>query len=103
LATSYARAGANVTILEALPQLLPARDTDAVSRLPAESERIGTKVKTGVSVWRIEPAGSRFRVIFTHDGHRRLQYRRGPQARARLCEHRDIGLYGAGAGRRPPH
>jgi glutathione reductase (NADPH) len=37
----YARAGRSVTILEALPQLLPAMDTDAVIRLQAESERIG--------------------------------------------------------------
>ena len=33
----YARAGADVTILEALPQLLPAMDTDAVARLQTES------------------------------------------------------------------
>jgi glutathione reductase (NADPH) len=38
----YARAGAEVTILEVLPQLLPAMDADAVARLQAESERIGT-------------------------------------------------------------
>ena len=37
----YARAGAAVTILEALPQLLPTMDTDAVAQLRAESERIG--------------------------------------------------------------
>jgi len=64
----YARAGAAVTILEALPQLLPAMDADAVARLQAESERIGIRVKTNVSVKRIEPANSRLRVIFTHDG-----------------------------------
>lgn len=64
----YARAGAGVTILEALPQLLPALDADAVARLQTESERIGIGVKTGVSVKRIEPANGRLRVIFTHDG-----------------------------------
>ena len=52
----YARAGAEVTILEALPQLLPAMDTDAVARLQAESERIGIRVRTDVGVKRIEPA-----------------------------------------------
>ena len=51
----YARAGAEVTILEALPQLLPAMDADAVARLQAESERIGIRIKTGVGVKRIEP------------------------------------------------
>ena len=64
----YARAGAGVTILEALPQLLPAMDADAVARLQSESERIGIRVKTGVNVKRIEPANNRLRVIFTHDG-----------------------------------
>lgn len=64
----YARAGAGVTILEALPQLLPAMDADAVAHLQSESERIGIRVKTAVSVKRIEPANNRLRVIFTHDG-----------------------------------
>ncbi len=52
----YARAGTEVTILEALPQLLPAMDADAVAKLQAESERIGIRVNTSVSVKRIEPA-----------------------------------------------
>ena len=64
----YARAGADVTILEALPQLLPAMDTDAVARLQTESERIGIRVKTGVGVKCIEPANGRLRVVFTHGG-----------------------------------
>ncbi len=42
----YARAGTEVTILEALPQLLPALDTDAVARLQTESERIGRRRQT---------------------------------------------------------
>jgi glutathione reductase (NADPH) len=64
----YARAGADVTILEALPQLLPAMDADAVARIQTESERIGIRVKTAVSVKRIEPANNRLRVVFTHHG-----------------------------------
>jgi glutathione reductase (NADPH) len=64
----YARAGSGVTILEALPQLLPTMDTDAVAQLVAESERIGIRVKTNVDVLRIEPADGKLRVIFTHDG-----------------------------------
>jgi glutathione reductase (NADPH) len=65
----YARAGAGVTIiLEALPQLLPAMDADAVAHLAAESERIGIPVKTGVWVKRIEPTNGRLRVIFMHEG-----------------------------------
>jgi glutathione reductase (NADPH) len=64
----YARAGSSVTILEALPQLLPAMDTDAVTRLQAESERIGLQIRTGVRIERIETIDRRFRVVFTHDG-----------------------------------
>jgi cytochrome d ubiquinol oxidase subunit II len=57
-----------VTILEALPQLLPAMDGDAVARLQAESERIGLQISTGVRIERIEASGARFRVIFTLEG-----------------------------------
>jgi glutathione reductase (NADPH) len=64
----YARAGSSVTILEALPQLLPAMDTDAVARLQTESERIGLQIRTGVRIERIQTIGGRFRVVFTHDG-----------------------------------
>lgn len=64
----YARTGAAVTILEALPQLLPAMDADAVARLQAESERIGIRVKTAVRVKRIERVEHRLRVVFDHDG-----------------------------------
>jgi glutathione reductase (NADPH) len=64
----YARAGSSVTILEALPQLLPAMDTDAVAALQAESERIGLQIRTGVRIERIEATGRRFRVIFAHAG-----------------------------------
>jgi len=64
----YARAGSDVMILEALPQLLPAMDADAVARLQTESERIGIRVHTGVSVQRIEPVDGRLRVVFTQGG-----------------------------------
>ncbi len=64
----YARVGTAVTILEALPQLLPAMDADAVAQLQAESERIGIRVKTAVTVSRIEPANGRLRVTFVHGG-----------------------------------
>jgi len=64
----YARTGTDVTILEALPQLLPAMDADAVARLRTESERIGISIRTAVNVKRIEHANDRLRVIFGHDG-----------------------------------
>ena len=64
----YARAGARVTILEVLPQLLPALDADAVARLQAESERIGITIHTGVKVNGIEQAGDEYRVVFEQGG-----------------------------------
>jgi glutathione reductase (NADPH) len=64
----YARAGTEVTVLEALPQLLPAMDADAVAHIRIESERIGIRVRTGVNVKRIEAANNRLRVIYNNEG-----------------------------------
>jgi glutathione reductase (NADPH) len=52
----YARAGTEVTILEALPRLLPRMEADAVAAIQGESERLGIAVKTGVEVKEISPA-----------------------------------------------
>lgn len=64
----YARAGAQVTILEVMPRLLPRVEADAVAAVQAESERIGIGVHTGVAVKEIVPEGGAFRVRFEIDG-----------------------------------
>jgi glutathione reductase (NADPH) len=64
----YARAGAEVTILEVLPRLLPALDADAVGQVRKESERLGIKVYTEVKVKLVEEAGGKLRTIFEQDG-----------------------------------
>src|SRR5437016_1183779 len=64
----YARAGSQVTILEVLPNLLPAVDADAAAQLRSETERLGIAVHTGVKVARIEPAGRGYNVVFTEAG-----------------------------------
>lgn len=64
----YARAGAKVTILEALPRLLPRMDADAVAAIQADTERLGVTVKTGVSVKEVTRADGRLRVLYEHDG-----------------------------------
>jgi glutathione reductase (NADPH) len=64
----YARAGTTVTILEAMPQLLPLMDKDAVAQLVLESERIGIRLSTNVRIQRIEAADGKLRVIYTRDG-----------------------------------
>ena len=64
----YTRAGANVTILEALPTILPRMDADAVAALRVESERIGITIKTDVTVNEITEADGRVTVAYHHEG-----------------------------------
>jgi glutathione reductase (NADPH) len=63
----YARAGVKVTILEVLPQLLPALDGDAVALLQEQSQRIGIRIETGVRIGRIDRVQNRLQVTFTDD------------------------------------
>ncbi|MEM9622004.1 MAG: NAD(P)/FAD-dependent oxidoreductase [Pseudomonadota bacterium] len=64
----YQRAGTQVTILEVMPQLLPRLETDAVAQLRAETERLGVRVHTGVSVSSIDADGDRLAVNVEIDG-----------------------------------
>jgi len=66
----YARAGARVTILEAMPQLLPRLDQDAVAAIQGESERLGIDVKTGVEVEAINQTDNGLEIAFSHQGKR---------------------------------
>lgn len=89
----YARAGTDVTILEALPQLLPAMDADAVAQLQRENERIGIRVRTSVSVSRIEPASGGFRVVFVHDGREQaIEAERVVNGAGRVANVDELGL-----------
>jgi glutathione reductase (NADPH) len=56
-----------VTILEVLPQLLPALDGDAVAVLLEQSQRIGIHIETGVRIERIEHSDGRLQVRFSDD------------------------------------
>jgi glutathione reductase (NADPH) len=64
----YARAGAKITVLEAMPRLLQHMDQDAVDRIRRESERIGIALHTGVKVECIEKTGDRLRVVYEDGG-----------------------------------
>ena len=64
----YARAGVKVTILEAMPQLLPRMDADAVSVIRGETENLGVTIKTGVSITEISQDGARLAVSFEEAG-----------------------------------
>lgn len=64
----YARAGVKVTILEALPRVLPNLDPDAVAEIRRESERIGIVIKTGVKVKEVTRGSGGLSVKYLHDG-----------------------------------
>ncbi|MBT6204312.1 MAG: NAD(P)/FAD-dependent oxidoreductase [Alphaproteobacteria bacterium] len=64
----YIRAGAKVTILEALPRLLPRMEKDAVDAIRAETERLGVVVKTDVTVKQIVETDGRLEVEYEHEG-----------------------------------
>ena len=72
----FARAGVEVTLLEAAPRPLGGLDQDAVSQLVLATELLGIKVITGVRVERIDAASSksvsaqapRQEVHFDHEG-----------------------------------
>lgn len=64
----FARAGSKVTILEAMPKLLPRIEAEAVEVLRGESERIGITIKTSVTVKDVAGNNGRITVEYEHDG-----------------------------------
>ncbi len=92
----YARAGAKVTILEMMPQLLPRLDQDAVAAIQGESERIGIDIKTGVQVEAVEKSGDRLQVHFIHDGKRQyVEANRVVNGTGRIANIADLNLEAA--------
>jgi glutathione reductase (NADPH) len=92
----YARAGAKVTILEMMPQLLPRLDQDAVAAIQGESERLGIDVKTGVEVEAVEKSGNKLQVHFTHDGKRQsVEASRVVNGTGRIANVADLNLAAA--------
>ncbi len=93
----YARAGAKVTILEALPRLLPRVEADAVAALERETRRIGISVETGIEVERIERAGEQLEVCYRHDGKtRRIGAERVVNGAGRIADVDELDLATAG-------
>ncbi len=62
----FVRAGVKVTILEAMPRLLPRLDSDAVARVHEGSERIGIDILTDVKVEGVEAEDNKLSVRFEH-------------------------------------
>ncbi len=68
LAHVLARAGTEVTILEAMPRILSDLDPDLVAHLHTESERIGIRIETDVVVKEAVLDGNRLTVNANRDG-----------------------------------
>ena len=69
-----ARAGVDVTILEAAPQLLPMVDSDLVAQIERETRRIGIDVQTDVQVEAIDEAQDGFAVRYRGRGDARTAF-----------------------------
>jgi glutathione reductase (NADPH) len=97
----YARAGTKVTILEMLPQLLPAVDADAAAQLRLETERLGIDVHTGVTVRHIEAGPRGHRVFFSRDGSERtVEAERIVNGAGRVADVDGLALDAAGVAHR---
>ena len=89
----YARAGAQVTILEAMPQLLPRLDQDAVATIRRESERLGIDIRTGVEVESVSRSEDGLQVAFLQDGKRQtITARRVVNGTGRIANVADLNL-----------
>ena len=67
----YARAGAQVSILEVSSRILPSADADAASRLCLATEKAGITVLTGIEVEAVVREDSGFTVRFSKEGEQR--------------------------------
>lgn len=68
LATAYASFGADVTVLEAAEDILPAMDRELVARLKAWLARRGVKLTVSARVGKISPAPGGARVSYSSSG-----------------------------------
>ncbi len=62
LGVAYRKLGAEVTVIEALPQLLPSYDAELVRPLAASLRRLGINVHLGCTVQGLNDAGDRVRM-----------------------------------------
>jgi mercuric reductase len=68
LAQLYLRAGTHVTVLEALPRVVPLEEPEVGEALRGYLEEEGMVVRPGVRITRVERVGGRSRVAFLEDG-----------------------------------
>ncbi|MFN3285739.1 MAG: mercury(II) reductase [bacterium] len=65
LAQVYLRAGSQVTVLEALPRVVPLEEPEVGEALRGYLEEEGMVVRPGVRITRVERSAGRYRVTFT--------------------------------------
>lgn len=68
IAQLYARLGTRVTVLEAIPTLVPAEDAEIGTALADYLREEGLEVRTGVSIGRVSRAGGGYTVEAATDG-----------------------------------
>lgn len=68
LAQTYARAGTAITVLEALPAIVPFEEPEISAALANYLEEEGMTLRPGVTITRVTKDGGRYRVAFTADG-----------------------------------
>ncbi len=97
LAQMFARLGVRVTVLEALPRLVPSEDAEVGEALAGYLRAEGLTVRTGVEIERVHRAGDGYRVRFGQDG---VQEVAGAEqllvATGRRANTRGLGLEGVG-------
>ncbi len=89
----YAAYGVQVTLLEALPRIVPVEDDDCSKELARAFRRRGVEMKTGVKVLSVKPGGPGV-VVETDDG--RLEAERVLVAVGRAAKLEGLGFEAAG-------
>ena len=64
----FARAGTQVTLLEAAPRVLPALDADATDWIAKLTRDLGVKIETSVAIERIEKRRDGYEILYRVDG-----------------------------------
>lgn len=72
LAQAFARFGSEVTVLEALPRIVPPEDADVGEALAGYLGEEGITVRTGVEISRVSGGPGAYRVEFEADGQRHV-------------------------------
>jgi len=99
IAQLYARMGTDVTVLEALPRIVPAEDADVGEALAGYLREEGIAVHVGVNVRQVSGRPGRYRVEFENaDGARLVQAEQLLVATGRRPNTNGMGLEEAGIG-----